>query len=61
MTMSFTDITGLAVATPVPEAGSLPMLCAGLALLAGFAGRRPQLQSHRLPQSGTLRHIASYS
>ncbi len=48
MTMRFTDTTGLAVAIPVPEAGSLAMLCAGLVLLAGLAWRRHQ--SRRFPR-----------
>ncbi|MEO8627931.1 MAG: hypothetical protein ABI612_07490 [Betaproteobacteria bacterium] len=41
MTMRFTDTTGLVVARPIPEAGSLPLLCAGLALVAMIIrGRR---------------------
>ena len=48
MTMRFTDTTGLAVAIPVPEAGSLAMLGAGLVLLAGLAWRRHQ--SRRFPR-----------
>ena len=48
MTMSFTDTTGLAVARPVSEPGSLPMLCAGFALLAGLA--RCRHQSRRFPR-----------
>jgi len=56
MTMNFTDTTGLAVATPVPEAASLPMLCAGLALMAGLAWRRKQArQANARPGTATMR------
>ncbi|MEO8628604.1 MAG: hypothetical protein ABI612_10955, partial [Betaproteobacteria bacterium] len=40
MTMHFTDTTGLVVARPIPEAGSLPLLCAGLVLVAVLVRRR---------------------
>ena len=40
MTMRFEDSTGLVVARPVPEAGTLSLLCAGLVLIAGLVRRR---------------------
>ena len=50
MTMDFTDTTGLVVARAIPEAGALPLLCAGLGLIAVLMRRR-----HWLAREGAVR------